>query len=209
MSYRRILWTDTYPDRGGVRIVAGTAKVVKCRDDTFLIAKEPGGKNILTFASPTGGIVSERQSVVLRRTNGRHGDTAGHWQRIADSINETKLPNVRFWTHGNEGPVRLTLEPGQSLSIHYGGPTDEGSYDDHTLFTYDPHHECGCPAVVCERTRDESDCDGRHEWRCDTYCPVGSLDAVPYDDNGRSIGMPDWQHKHASQRDHFAELMNY
>ena len=158
MSRKRILWVETMPDRGPRRIIAGTAAVVEAANVMYLIASPPNGS-----------------WSTLRAANHQYGDAKDTWQRIADSYNATQLPNVRFWVWGREGWVKLTLEPGQSLSVDYCENTDEGWSRSSTRWAYEYDHDCGRPAVTMEHTTDGTDCDGRLSTERDYFCPVENL----------------------------------
>ena len=66
-------------------------------------------------------------------------------------------PNVRFWVYANDGPVKLTLKPGQRLEHFTNESTDEGWHSESTTWHY-PDDEA---AVYREWCSDGRDCDGR------------------------------------------------
>lgn len=188
MTYKRILWVDTYPDRGDVRIVAGTAYATESNGYILLLARDANG--LLTQ---------------LRRSRDVRSGSFYHWSLMAESYNATKLPNVRFWVWGREGWVKLTLEPGQKIELSTPGDSDEGWSHTDEYYEYDADEKC----VRYNRATRGSDCDGPHEDYAERWCPVERLNWVACGEVSSPTFTPDWQRGEESQRDHFAESMNY
>ncbi len=110
------------------------------------------------------------------------------------AVQGPSVPNVRFWTHGPAGDVRLTLRPGQELSTCYGGPHEEGYEWTAVGWSYD-----GCEVRrTCDR--EGRDCDG--PWRAG-----GESTWRPGRDRGN--GWPVWVVENTYQRDAYAEQMGY
>jgi hypothetical protein len=118
--------------------------------------------------------------------------------------------NARFWIWypPAEGWVKLTLKPGQRLTLHWGGPHDEG-------YTYSAEtYEFTGYTVICESTTSGCDCDGRLDTQLDVHCPLAKLrDRDVFADSGldvsRGIMAPKWERVTASQRDYAAEAAGY
>lgn len=195
MSHRRVLWVDTYPDRGDVRIVPGTAYATEANGYILLLARDANG--LLTQ---------------LRRSRDVNSGSLYHWSLMAESYNATKLPNVRFWIWGREGWVKLKLEPGQKISIEYGGPTEEGWYREAGTYTYETCGDDGLPEIVFDKCSDGSDCDGRLTQTAQFTCPTDQLhhfEVLDKVDGETEFRIPTWTRKRASQRDYTAEAMGY
>lgn len=113
------------------------------------------------------------------------------------------MKNARFWTWVNDGFVKITLTPGQSLTHESGGPTEEGWwYSSTTWETHDDEH------IRRKWSSEARDCDGRMDRYGDDICHVNELmfhDA--YSDP--TIQLPNWVEERAYQRDHTAESMGY
>lgn len=113
-----------------------------------------------------------------------------------------KAPNARFWIFWNDGLVKLTLKPGQSLTLSAGGPDEEGWYRRHERFEH-----CGSRVESTVLTEGR-DCDGFHSEERDFFCKLCNLRAN-YEGYG-SLLLPIWERQgHARVRDQFAEAMNY
>ncbi|MDE2103991.1 MAG: hypothetical protein KGL39_42535 [Patescibacteria group bacterium] len=117
--------------------------------------------------------------------------------------------NARFWYwhSAGDGWVKLTLRPGQILTIRSGGPTDEGY-----SFSADTFEHCG-DRVTVEYFTEGRDCDGRSSWHCECECPLDQLaaedktcESMP---ESKGIMAPAWQRVRAGQRDYAAEAMGY
>jgi hypothetical protein len=108
--------------------------------------------------------------------------------------------NARFWFWWNDGWVKLTLRPGQVLTINRFRRTDEG----HTALTETFTHEG--EMVRSEMTENSRDCDGPHEEWTVHRC---RLDQLQDNNPENGIFAPLWQVISAQQRDHFAEAMGY
>lgn len=116
--------------------------------------------------------------------------------------------NARFQIWHNGGWVKVTLKPGQTITVHEGGPTDEGY--SHEVSTYSH----GGDGVYSEYHSFGRDCDGNHEYHSSSFCPLDDLKARDmYDETGAddSVGIfaPLWERSSASQYDQYAELAGY
>lgn len=114
------------------------------------------------------------------------------------------MTNARFWIFWNNSFVKLTLAPGQVIHVAAGGATDEGWRRECQRYEHCGDH------IASEYSEMGADCDGRHDWHCETQCTLDRLAARECDDtiSGRFM-VPDWQRVRASQRDYTAEAMNY
>jgi hypothetical protein len=113
------------------------------------------------------------------------------------------LKNVRFWVWAGNGPVKITLKPGQTLTSYNGGKTDEGWFRKWERFTYDEDKF----AIECEVFTEERDCDGRVDDHSIHYCPINELHTreVDFDTNL----WPSWLAGEARRRDYSAEAAGY
>lgn len=130
--------------------------------------------------------------------------------------------NARFWVWANDGWVKLTLRPGQSLGFCYGGAHDEGYSFTHEEYLHDGER------VLSRFESEASDCDGRLDRFIVTACPLDQLRArdmhaeeqaraefwrddptKPEFNENVGIFAPEWEKVRASQRDRAAEAMGY
>lgn len=117
--------------------------------------------------------------------------------------------HARFWEFVNDGFVKLTLKPGQTLRHSQGGRHEEGWWSRSNTWTFDGAE------VVNDMLDDGTDCDGRLSHRYTGACPVEKLYAriqtLPYapDMGNGAIGLPDWQKVRSGQRDYMAEAAGY
>ncbi len=109
--------------------------------------------------------------------------------------------NARFWIWWNDGWCKLTLRPGQSVTMYTGKPTDEGFSCEAQTYEYDGE------TVASEINTWGADCDGRHEWHGESSCTLEGLHGIEGDEYGPD--RPDWQRGRSSQRDQYAELAGY
>lgn len=121
-----------------------------------------------------------------------------------------KLPfrdNARFWEYVNDGWVKITLKPGQSLTHVRAGRHDEGWYRDELSFE---HNDIG---VVSVYVSDGTDCDGRITHATKTFCLLSKLKAKPAEPDKKDfpipVPRPQWEQLSSRQRDYSAEAMNY
>lgn len=118
------------------------------------------------------------------------------------------MSNARFWTWTNGGPVKLTLRPGQSLTWHTGGPTDEGWSSETTTWSYDIHW-----AAIRQRWKTVgTDCDGYLQRGGADICPIHALADINRGPDLVDGRWPAWQRDpegQAWQRDRYAEAMGY
>lgn len=112
-----------------------------------------------------------------------------------------RVMNARFWVWWNQTWCKITLRPGQSVSMSCGGPTDEG-------FSVKAEGYCHDGDRVSAWIRHDSrDCDGPHSWDWDGYCPLNQLKANEADEHGPAC--PAWEKESSSQRDLYAEMTGY
>lgn len=120
----------------------------------------------------------------------------------------SKQKNARFWVWHNNGWVKLTLTPGQSVSFHTGGETEEGWSHEHSVYTHTGEE------VESSHGTEGCDCDGRHSWSSESYCHLDDLKARdayecnPIDEN-KGIMAPEWTRGSSRQYDQFAEMAGY
>ena len=124
------------------------------------------------------------------------------------------MKNARFWVYVNDGPVKLTLRPGQSLEHSEGGPCEEGYSYEYTKWEYADDE----PVVYREWATDSRDCDGRHGNGGEQVCHVdrllegGTPGMMEGDDEETWAGVvwPDWQkHRDHSVYDQYAQMAGY
>lgn len=127
--------------------------------------------------------------------------------------------NARFWVFENDGWIKLTLKPGQSLTWSHGGRDEEGYSWTGERWTFDGL------LVINESSYDGRDCDGRISRETVLTCPVGFLQGKPAEaarlvtfgqEDPWSFEVwepmpprPEWERARASQRDYSAEAMGY
>lgn len=109
--------------------------------------------------------------------------------------------NARFWIMWKCSWAKLTLRPGQSVSMYTGAVTDEGFSCTSEEYSFDG------TAVECGITQRGRDCDGIHEWRGNFHCPIIGLKANEADEWGPA--RPEWVKGHSEQYDQYAELAGY
>ena len=128
---------------------------------------------------------------------------------LLDAIRRAAQPhpvNARFWVFANDGWVRLSLGVGQYLTHTEGGPDEEGySYTGTTWSRYGHGRE---GFIELHAETNARDCDGPLDSYWESVCRVDALEDHPCFDDG-VVPVPDWEKVSASQRDHFAEAMNY
>ena len=125
----------------------------------------------------------------------------------------SKTTAARWWEPVNGSWVKITLRPGQSLTHHTGGETEEGYSYTTEQWDFD-----GRTVERFSFTR-SMDCDGRGSSEYGQSCPVERLGTGPHlwlgwnpDHTDRidpSRRRPDWQDDRASQRDYSAEAAGY
>lgn len=116
-----------------------------------------------------------------------------------------KKRNARFWTWENNGWVKLTLKPGESLTHATCGPTDEGYFRESSTWSYEDD------IITCDYHSFERDCDGPMERNVMLECNVANLASIPEcnDEYGYNPPRPDWEKVNSRQRDYYAESMGY
>lgn len=110
--------------------------------------------------------------------------------------------NARFWIWHNDGVVKLTLRPGERLSVCEGGRAEEGYDWTHTTYALRDN--------ILEREwwREARDCDGRIAEHRKLECHVMRV-RLHCNEAPGGVAYPEWQAVCQSQRDHAAEAMNY
>ena len=93
--------------------------------------------------------------------------------------NSTISSTYRFWVRVNGQPVRLSLVPGEYLTIHRGGPDDEGYHYAEDVYYID--RERG--VLMFETSWESRDCDGRMSGGCEYWAYLDELGVKrPYSD---------------------------
>lgn len=110
--------------------------------------------------------------------------------------------NARFWVWANDGMVKLTLRPDQSLSHHRGGTHGEGWWRSGDVWTHEGDR------VTWEQYTDGTDCDGRHGSER-TLHSSGLGAALKAEEAGDGTRVPDWSEKTHRVHDAFAEAAGY
>lgn len=112
---------------------------------------------------------------------------------------------IRFWTWpvNDGGPVKITMEAGQTLRHHHYQETDEGHFAHSRMWAFD-----GVNLRIHWHT-DESDCDGRMTRTGTRMCPAADVRSGDADIEHTYAVYPQWQDEESSQRDFAAEAMGY
>jgi hypothetical protein len=110
-----------------------------------------------------------------------------------------KTRNAKFWAWVNDGQVRITLRPGQSLHWGKSWRHDEGWSSEGETWTH-----VGT-AVERDAWTDGRDFEGRLSTETRLFCPLERLHAREVD----GLFLPDWQRIESSQRDYQAEAAGY
>lgn len=128
------------------------------------------------------------------------------------------MKNARFWTWINGAWVKITLRPGQSLEWNTFEYTDEGWAASDEVWEYEDG------VIVNHMASSGTDCDGRIDHYYSRFCHVDDLSAIGaqtrlwqnwindepvFHSDGECPPRPDWQEGESSQRDYYAESMNY
>jgi hypothetical protein len=116
--------------------------------------------------------------------------------------------NARFWEYVNDGWVKLTLRPEQTLRHVQGGRDEEGWSVRAEAWEYDGR------SVVGVYSSDGTDCDGRMQSEESYLAWVCELKARPPVDAGPGlvaipVARPEWRRCHCRQRDFTAEAAGY
>lgn len=109
--------------------------------------------------------------------------------------------NARFWIWWNSSWVKLTLSPGQEVTMQTGGPTDEGFHWEAVTYTFDGE------TVISDMSIQSRDCDGRFDSQSEYHCNVENLHAVGED--GYRPDRPQWERGRCSVYDQYAQLAGY
>ena len=86
--------------------------------------------------------------------------------------NSTINSTYRFWVRVNGQPVRLSLVPGEYLTIHRGGPDDEGYHYAEDVYYID--REYG--VLMFETSWESRDCDGCMSGGCQYWARFDELE---------------------------------
>lgn len=118
---------------------------------------------------------------------------------------DTPGANLRFWVWIHDGPVKLTLRPGQTLGHHRHSRTEEGWESETNIWENDGGR------LLLESITDGRDCDGRltRHWAGSATALAGNPDAGGATHEGKPIAYPTWEKLAASQRDEYAEAAGY
>ena len=119
--------------------------------------------------------------------------------RLHPARRPARFTPARFWTWWSAGPVRLTMQPGDIITLHRRDRTDEG-WD-----TVTERYQFDGTAVRCDLIADGTDCDGRLSAHGAYAATLAQLRARKVD----GIGYPDWSLLDRSQRDYTAEAAGY
>lgn len=111
--------------------------------------------------------------------------------------------NVRFWTWGPEGWVKITLRPNQRRAWFTGGPHEEGWSSRLEEWHYDVRDE----VIRLEIVDDGCDCDGRLTTYKTLVCPLDQLHSRRTMPNNPLT--PAWEEESSRQRDQYAEAAGY
>jgi len=117
------------------------------------------------------------------------------------------MRNARFWVWWNDGWVKLSLQPQESVAVYNGGRTEEGWYRSWTTWY---RNDGDIVFRRCES--EECDCDGRLDHWDLASCPLDNLKLLtPFDQSDIDAGImvPDWTRVVGGQRDHEAERAGY
>jgi hypothetical protein len=112
-----------------------------------------------------------------------------------------KTRNAKFWAWVNDGQVRITLRPGQSLHWGKSWRHEEGWSSEGETWTH-----VGT-AVERDAWTDGRDCDGRMSTYTRLSCAMDRLTARTVDEDREPY--PDWERIESSQRDYQAEAAGY
>lgn len=132
------------------------------------------------------------------------------------------MKNARFWAWINGDWVKITLRPGQTLEWTTFGRHEEGWHLSAHIWEFDAIDQI----VTESHYTDGTDCDGRTQTSNARHCHIERLS-----ENGQQTrveerwnwqsedyvfvacrecpALPDWQEGESSQRDYYAESMNY
>ena len=110
------------------------------------------------------------------------------------------MTNARFWIFVNDGPVQITLKPGQRLSWSEFHRHEEGWSSQSLSWEYDGR------TITHEYDLDGADCDGRLSSGGVTIC---SLEDLLSGNELDGVTFPRWEHADSFQRDYAAESAGY
>ena len=185
---------------------------------TLCDGREPTRTDIMGGRVAANGLTYEPRR--YRSARAAMADATKHGAAVCCSdscacakIRAMGVPNVRFWVYWADGPVKLTLRPGQSLTAHAARRTDEGWSSETDTWTHDYDR------IARESGTDGVDCDGRLSRECTCEAKLHELAQTdPYVSDCASraerdaysgVLFPYWDRVNASQRDYSAEAMGY
>ena len=122
---------------------------------------------------------------------------------------KSTTPNLKFWVWLNDGPIRIKLRPGKSLTHYRWNRDEEGWSSQLSTWTHDGD------GVIEKYTSDGRDCDGRLTQHGLYRASIANLAVNPLNGIGYlpgfddKIAFPKWDKLSSSQRDEYAEAMNY
>ncbi len=117
------------------------------------------------------------------------------------------MKNARFWVFWNNDWAKVTLRPGQGVTMSSFQYTDEGFSRTTEDYYYNEHRN-----VIESTWHNESrDCDGPLERFGKYECNVADLNFNEgrNDEYGWCPSRPLWKKVSSRQRDHYAEAMGY
>lgn len=109
--------------------------------------------------------------------------------------------NARFWIYWN-GNVKITLAPGETITLSGGGRTDEGYQFHSETYSFDGYE------IECSLERHGRDCDGPFESQSVCTTTMEQLTSVQGICDP-TIYYPQWERANYRQRDTYAEMMGY
>ena len=127
----------------------------------------------------------------------------------------------RFWIISATGhPVRLRLTADQPLTLHGGGPTDEG------YRYWESEYRIEGDRLVGEHSYTSRDCDGRYSGYSTAVARLDRLDVrqrlrgyvapghrlsrlEAIEEHARTVPLPDWHLIDGENRDYTAEAAGY
>lgn len=113
------------------------------------------------------------------------------------------MRNARFWTWMNDGWVKITLSPGETLAHYTCRSHDEGWSSTANSWEYDGE------TIVSTLTEDGRDCDGRSSYHASCWTTVDKLRENEFVESGEVIRTPRWEQGERVCYDQFAEQAGY
>ena len=141
---------------------------------------------------------------------------------MAQRLNPWAPPTIRFWIWWNDGPVKITVEPGQTVTAYRWSRCDEGWSSLLESFEHDGD------SIVAETITDGRDCDGRLTQSWKGYAQLATLRRyplrrfvtrldepwreqceIPYEQDGFDCETLSFREGKRSQRDEYADVAGY